>query len=665
VQTRYVRLILSLGLALLPVARASAQKHPNIELGFKAERVYAVGDVDSVNLLNGNLIAHIPLGSGFATDGQFKYQLTLVYNGKVWDYVRSKDPLQTDSPWYTSAHPNWRSNAGVGWRLSLGRLIGRSNSTSNSAAYIYEGPSGAEHTFLGSSGLPGSTEDQYLYTHDQSRLRLKRLDASTREVQFPNGDVHTFRVECGDWRLREMRDAFGNFLQIAGNCDATGTRETAWTLTDSFERTHSVNFTHFAVTKDSADKGQHVSSVVLAADGGHQTYQFRYNADASVPWGCDHYVPDRWNIPPTATLPLLEAIVLPDGTSYDFTYYDTANTSGGGCSQGALARMTLPVGGQIAYTYQLIALPEDGCMPPQYATRNPAVRSRTTPDGRWDYVPTLSEEYAVDKLAAAKYCMSEGPAELAASEMRTPGVQPLHRWSRMTVLSPPAAYEGAPRKADGTPAELRRVRTDNFFYTWPERDRFPPETDPWNPEMPFETKLIRYGQAITTGVPDAAHANVLGPVTTSISDTRPVESSTANAHYVSTRMFEGCADEAETSVTGDCTNGRLLRTAFLRYHPARNTVMGPVWSYPPESSRTVFDDDLGCANAKCWTQTTNSEPDQKGHFLRSATSTNFPGGGGFSTYTRYVAAAPVCWFGVNVTARVEHYADEAMPAVRV
>jgi SRSO17 transposase len=25
----------------------------------------------------------------------------------------------------------------------------------------------------------------------------------------------------------------------------------------------------------------------------------------------------------------------------------------------------------------------------------------------------------------------------------------------------------------------------------------------------------------------------------------------------------------------------------------------------------------------------------------------------------------LCWFGVNVTARVEHYADEAMPAVRV
>src|SRR5262249_47584894 len=75
------RLPLGFGAASLP-----AQQHPSHERGFDPEKVYQLGDLDSVNLLNGNVAITIPLGLSFPVSGQISYGLTLVYNSKVWDF---------------------------------------------------------------------------------------------------------------------------------------------------------------------------------------------------------------------------------------------------------------------------------------------------------------------------------------------------------------------------------------------------------------------------------------------------------------------------------------------------------------------------------------------------------------------------------------------------
>ena len=94
-----------------------AQKHPNIELGFNAERRYQFGDVDSVNLFNGNLIVHIPIAGAISTHADFKYQLTLIYNSKVWDYYDAPDTVNggtyTTSPTLAMITP-WFS---IGYRI--------------------------------------------------------------------------------------------------------------------------------------------------------------------------------------------------------------------------------------------------------------------------------------------------------------------------------------------------------------------------------------------------------------------------------------------------------------------------------------------------------------------------------------------------------------------
>ncbi|HKI06744.1 MAG TPA: hypothetical protein VKK31_32510, partial [Thermoanaerobaculia bacterium] len=46
-------------LAFLP---AAAQQHPNTARGFGSSGSFNPGDVDSVNLFNGNLVIRIPIG---------------------------------------------------------------------------------------------------------------------------------------------------------------------------------------------------------------------------------------------------------------------------------------------------------------------------------------------------------------------------------------------------------------------------------------------------------------------------------------------------------------------------------------------------------------------------------------------------------------------------
>ena len=110
-------------LLLFAATTAIAQKPPSIELGFKPERVYDFGNIDSVNAFNGNLVINIPIGLTYPVSNNLKYGLTLVYNGKVWDYKYLDDVFGDPSVTYHWAKPNLRSNAGVGWRISMGRLL--------------------------------------------------------------------------------------------------------------------------------------------------------------------------------------------------------------------------------------------------------------------------------------------------------------------------------------------------------------------------------------------------------------------------------------------------------------------------------------------------------------------------------------------------------------
>jgi hypothetical protein len=81
------RLLAAVALAALAAAvsapPAAAEVDPNLERGFAPEKVYAFGELDQVNLFNGNLMLNLPLGGGYSLGGGLTYGLTLGYNSSL------------------------------------------------------------------------------------------------------------------------------------------------------------------------------------------------------------------------------------------------------------------------------------------------------------------------------------------------------------------------------------------------------------------------------------------------------------------------------------------------------------------------------------------------------------------------------------------------------
>src|SRR5262249_42079570 len=152
--------------------------------------VYQFNDVDHINLFNGNLIITIPLGQRYGVNGNLSYGLTLSYSGQTWDFEQNGS--WSDGKPIITAYPNRRSNAGVGWLVSMGRLIAtddptnytHQNSDASTKLWIYESSDGHNHVLTPS--------DAPAQTHDGSFLRMQSVDSTHRTIEFPDGTVQTF-----------------------------------------------------------------------------------------------------------------------------------------------------------------------------------------------------------------------------------------------------------------------------------------------------------------------------------------------------------------------------------------------------------------------------------------------------------------------------------------
>jgi|GEM_PF-789939 len=304
----------------------------NIGRGFgeRGRNVFSTDDVDQVNLFNGNLTLTIPIGGSYPVSESFSHGLSLAYNSNVWDYrsVACTDSQTCPKSKYFERMPQFESNAGLGWTVSLGRLEGpnyRSNALENQFAvnksrrWIYISPDGSRHRFYDTfqEGLDDGDPD-LLYTRDMTFLRMKRVGLGERHVEFPNGQVHVFQSfesysgctdpdECEeDWRLVEIRDPYtatGTALLTVQYSDV-GLGDRDWHLTDLHGREAWLHFIH-----DPADDSQTypgfpqplktplkatpprllLSSVDLPAFGGKRAiYSFDYEQKV-VSRGADHH----------------------------------------------------------------------------------------------------------------------------------------------------------------------------------------------------------------------------------------------------------------------------------------------------------------------------------------------------------------------------------------
>jgi RHS repeat-associated protein len=393
-------LVAGLGFAR-PVA---AQQHTNQARGFNADGAYQVGDIDNVNLFNGNLTVDIPIGQQYATNDGFSYQLRLVYNSNLWNfrevcpsnvnfnyssfYTRhttvhafgnrwliygqfhllppSLDDLppefrggRGDDPNACSAYayPNPSSNAGMGWQVSLGNLLPpraenwddtRPN-VNESGLWMYVSPNGSEHLFHhslhveegGGQNGPPDPDTLWTYTRDGSYLRMTLQADGTRDIEFPNGEIHTFEESGPEvWRLRRIGDRFDNALTITYGSGG-------WTLTDSTGRTHFVDFVTLAGGSTPVIDRIRVAKF----GGGWAEYDFTYqgNASETIERACPS---SPQGGPGTVSAHFLESVTFPDGQRYRMLGYDKSGSQSSCDVRGILTKLETPAGGTIEWKYR-------------------------------------------------------------------------------------------------------------------------------------------------------------------------------------------------------------------------------------------------------------------------------------------------------------------------
>src|SRR3954453_16889869 len=116
------RFRLGLALFLALAAPGLADVHPNTAGGFPVDQSFHVGDIDNVNLFNGALTVTIPIGPSYPVNGGFSYSLKLVANSSPFIFQTVHTTINGVDTAFIQANPNPCSNAGLGWRVSLGML---------------------------------------------------------------------------------------------------------------------------------------------------------------------------------------------------------------------------------------------------------------------------------------------------------------------------------------------------------------------------------------------------------------------------------------------------------------------------------------------------------------------------------------------------------------
>jgi YD repeat-containing protein len=342
-------LIAAVVLLFLSLSAAAAEKELREQRGFAPNNVYQVGDLDSVNVSNGNVIVRIPIGQEYSVGPTLKYQFVLTYNSKVWDYRYTEPGTE---PVKRFPMPERQSNAGLGWTLSLGRLvIVRNTNSHQDEAWTYVAPDGAEFQFHN----PTTANDPpILYAFSGQYLRLHRLGSIFR-IDFPNGEVHTFSQ---DGELVEMRDPFGNWVAIGHSADGN-----VLTVSDGYGpptskvRTHSITFASGPSYPDSPNLQKKVASVDLATFAGRALYSFTYAENSNIGYGGAGE--------PCRKGPLLTSIQLPDGSTYEAGYKSIPEQQ---CAQfvpsdgwGTINSLLLPTKGKIEWDVDIYDMQQASC----------------------------------------------------------------------------------------------------------------------------------------------------------------------------------------------------------------------------------------------------------------------------------------------------------------
>ena len=381
------RLLLAFVSTLAIAAVALAQQHPNQKKGFNANDVYQFNGLDTINAFNGNLTLSIPIGSSYSVGGGLSYALTLYSNANLWEGQEHCHPVTPNGPCMTVCprfnhdceqvnrvlpnfmYPHRRANAGLGWTLSLGRLYQADHpALLNRNVWTYESPDGADHVFEGSGSATYSQDGSYLRmtlvpdltTSDPNDYR-RTPDLSTpdpndylywQQIEFPDGTTHIFQppTAYNDYYALETiknRHA-GNFVNFTYGPVPDWSNGVRWTMTDSHGRTHYVDFQRFNFDGEQRLLVKRVLLSVWDPEGDKADFEFEYSQQT---YGRGEFQNDNEHVEPGqgnyATVAVLDRVILPDATKFEFTYRNSGMLENNGVPES----MSVPTGGMVSWEW--------------------------------------------------------------------------------------------------------------------------------------------------------------------------------------------------------------------------------------------------------------------------------------------------------------------------
>ena len=165
---------------ILPLALAAAaqEQDPPLERGFMPDKAFQSGDIDNVDLSSGMFSLVIPIGQTYPVDGGLAYGLKLCYHSDVWDIDTETVACQNGVCTYTRARPNRLSNAGLGFRVSLGQLLDPGDSWNLWGGWRYVSPDGGQHEFQ--PALHYGENDTSWFSRDGTYLRMISVSSTLR-----------------------------------------------------------------------------------------------------------------------------------------------------------------------------------------------------------------------------------------------------------------------------------------------------------------------------------------------------------------------------------------------------------------------------------------------------------------------------------------------------
>jgi RHS repeat-associated protein len=331
--------ILLFGFAAVACAQDDGP-NPNFDSGINPYQSLRGGDIDTIDMSNGNLIVQIPMLS-YPQRGILKLDLGLTYNNRVFQMAKN---CTTNRNGTTTCVRFWTA-VGVNWVLSRQGFLGAGcrsvvpTNTQLTGTYILCGGSNSDGS-IEHFGQTGATTWRSLggkgTTVSWNGTATGNFIATDRQgiqtTTFPSAPAGT--------PSKVVQDSNGNQISIFAGV-VVGSADLP--LTDSLGRSIPLPVGTSVPSGCPSGTATATSWAPPTYGGGSATYSVTF-CYANLPI----VTPAAFNAEAQAysgSKSVLQAVLLPNGTAYTFQYD----------AYGDLSEITLPTGGTISYTWASLA----------------------------------------------------------------------------------------------------------------------------------------------------------------------------------------------------------------------------------------------------------------------------------------------------------------------